>query len=622
MHTLPEDNIPLSATPSSSNNLAELVARKAEVDILRRELNQQQDDDGADTPDSGSRHNTNMLDNKLSQLEAKIDEAVDNILNEWGSMKEQFTSAESVKMKAISAQEKAVAALEQSEHTVDMLQEKCSQYECKVAELQSDVDTCSQHADSFAHEVLHLESTLAQAQRESREKSRQLESSADQLKKMNEQRHRLEATIDLLYEDYRNATERIVDVEEELDLVREELKELKGGTGAEETYKKIKAPVDRVVIEDYGDATEIVRCPHDDTVKQLNEMLREAKTETDDAMLIVDALTTRCNDLSDKMETLNVKVVEFEDRNGTLQTRMAELEDRNDESEASAQRLSQKLETLRTEKANLKDTLAAQTKIEEQLREKVRQVMACTDANAKQMVEEAASSQEDISRLTTEIYTLKVEIDELKEENESLLQEADDTFSEIENKRKSDLRRRSSLMDREDSPDLSELQKQIKVLFERERMLQEMNRLLENQKVVAIAIAKKDLTTKNEVLQYEVDLLKGRVKSLLKSRVQSSSEEEDLIYRNKALAHELTALKDQIHVMDIDLKAVPTLEAMIEDQAVELEQNDILISSLRDKIKRMENDTLERSPSLNGSSNPQSPTRRSPPRLGTRRQEP
>ena len=48
MHTLIEDNIPLSATPSPSNNLAELVARKAELDTLRQELNQQQDEEGAE----------------------------------------------------------------------------------------------------------------------------------------------------------------------------------------------------------------------------------------------------------------------------------------------------------------------------------------------------------------------------------------------------------------------------------------------------------------------------------------------------------------------------------------------------------------------------------------------
>jgi len=206
-----------------------------------------------------------------------------------------------------------------------------------------------------------------------------------------------------------------------------------------------------------------------------------------------------------------------------------------------------------------------------------------------------------------EISYLTKERDALKEENQTLLEEVDDHVSIGLNK---DARDQEKLVVKQ--------QHQIASLIERERMLQEMNDLLETQQHVAIDLAKKELESENKLLLDEIDVYKGRidelqseqsdrgfeekslrqevkllkkrVSNLLKGRMQSGFTEEDLSWKVKALTNELTVLKDQIRCLDAEraedhfkLNALPKLEETIEEQQIELEQNDVLISNLRSK---------------------------------------
>ena len=205
-----------------------------------------------------------------------------------------------------------------------------------------------------------------------------------------------------------------------------------------------------------------------------------------------------------------------------------------------------------------------------------------------------------------EIACLTKERDALKEENQTLLEEVDDHVIGL-NK---DTRDQEKLVAKQ--------QHEIASLIERERMLQEMNDLLETQQHVAIDLAKKELETENESLLDEIDVCKGRidelqsekrdrgfeekslrqevkllkkrVSDLLKGRMQSGFTEEDLSWKVKALSNELSVLKDQIRCLDAEkmadqlkLNALPKLEATIEEQQIELEQNDVMISNLRSK---------------------------------------
>ena len=204
-----------------------------------------------------------------------------------------------------------------------------------------------------------------------------------------------------------------------------------------------------------------------------------------------------------------------------------------------------------------------------------------------------------------EISCLTKERDALKEEYDAILEEVNDHVG-----LNKDIRDQEKLVAKQ--------QHQIASLIERERMLQEMNDLLETQQHVAIDLAKKELESENELLLEEIDvckrkidelqskqrdrgfeeeslkqevkLLKKRVSKLLTGRMQSGFTEEDLSWKVKALTNELTVLKDQIRCLDAEkradqlkLNALPKLESTIEEQQIELEQNDVMISNLRSK---------------------------------------
>ena len=158
--------------------------------------------------------NRSGLLDKLSQLEDKIDSAVESILDEWKLLKVHYEAAESMKEKAISSYEITLLKLKDSEEKNMLLQERCNQSELKIHELQDDVIISNKQADSFANEVVYLNSTLKKMESKCRRKNRELDRVVEQMKSINEQKYKLETTIELLVDDYRNATERIVDLED------------------------------------------------------------------------------------------------------------------------------------------------------------------------------------------------------------------------------------------------------------------------------------------------------------------------------------------------------------------------------------------------------------------------
>jgi len=247
-------------------------------------------------------------------------------------------------------------------------------------------------------------------------------------------------------------------------------------------------------------------------------------------------------------------------------------------------------ERMNEQKAKLEATIEL---LVEDYRDATERIMDAEESKDSDLEKKLITANEEIACLTKER-------DALKEENQTLLEEVDDHVSIGLNK---DTRDQEKLVAKQ--------QHQIASLIERERMLQEMNDLLETQQHVAIDLAKRELESERETLLHEIDklqseqrdrgfdektsrqevkLLKKRVSDLLKGRMQSGFTEEDLSWKVKALTNELTVLKDQIRCLDAEKKAdqlklnvLPKLEATIEEQQIELEQNDVLISNLRSK---------------------------------------
>ena len=188
------------------------------------------------------------------------------------------------------------------------------------------------------------------------------------------------------------------------------------------------------------------------------------------------------------------------------------------------------------------------------------------------------------------------QIDILKDENESLLGESGDTVGEL--KPNASLLGEESLSDYEMSSleqsneqeqltvRVEELQSQIEVMFRREKMLLEMNRLLESGQEVSIELAKKELQMANETLREEIETLKNSFhieKGKMQSELSNRSFQEDRL--KSALKQQITLLKECIHKMDAEKSTTKAklreLELTIEEQQAELEQNDVLITDLR-----------------------------------------
>lgn len=261
-------------------------------------------------------------------------------------------------------------------------------------------------------------------------------------------------------------------------------------------------------------------------------------------------------------------------------------------------------DALRSEKRREKKRISTMNEQKTKLEATIELLVEDYRAATERIMDAEESKESDLEKklitANEEIACLTKERDALKEENQTLLEEVDDHVSIGLNK---DTRDQEKLVAKQ--------QIQIASLIERERMLQEMNDLLETQQHVAIDLAKRELESENELLLDEIDklqseqrdrgfdektlrlevkLLKKRISDLLKGRMQSGFTEEDLSWKVKALTNELTVLKDQIRCLDAEktadqlkLNALPKLEATIEEQQIELEQNDVMISNLRSK---------------------------------------
>ena len=261
-------------------------------------------------------------------------------------------------------------------------------------------------------------------------------------------------------------------------------------------------------------------------------------------------------------------------------------------------------DALRSEKRREKKRISTMNEQKTKLEATIELLVEDYRAATERIMDAEESKESDLEKklitANEEIACLTKERDALKEENQTLLEEVDDHVSIGLNK---DTRDQEKLVAKQ--------QIQIASLIERERMLQEMNDLLETQQHVAINLAKRELESENELLLNEIDklqseqrdrgfdektlrlevkLLKKRISDLLKGRMQSGFTEEDLSWKVKALTNELTVLKDQIRCLDAEkkadqlkLNALPKLEATIEEQQIELEQNDVMISNLRSK---------------------------------------
>lgn len=261
-------------------------------------------------------------------------------------------------------------------------------------------------------------------------------------------------------------------------------------------------------------------------------------------------------------------------------------------------------DALRSEKRREKKRISTMNEQKTKLEATIELLVEDYRAATERIMDAEESKESDLEKklitANEEIACLTKERDALKEENQTLLEEVDDHVSIGLNK---DTRDQEKLVAKQ--------QIQIASLIERERMLQEMNDLLETQQHVAINLAKRELESENELLLDEIDklqseqrdrgfdektlrlevkLLKKRISDLLRGRMQSGFTEEDLSWKVKALTNELTVLKDQIRCLDAEkkadqlkLNALPKLEATIEEQQIELEQNDVMISNLRSK---------------------------------------
>ena len=212
-----------SISKSLSSTLDDLRAQQAAARFLRQHI----------LTSPQNRNRTALL-NELSDLEDKIEAAVDTILEEKAN--DKCIACVQLEMKlaaAISEKKKAEYALKDSGHRLDLaerdveiMQGECTQSEIKIQTLegrieglQSNLEGRLKQSDAFAADVLRLDSALRDMRIESQIKSQDLERAGGQHRALMEQQSKLEATIDLLVEDYRNATEMLVDAEDARELM-------------------------------------------------------------------------------------------------------------------------------------------------------------------------------------------------------------------------------------------------------------------------------------------------------------------------------------------------------------------------------------------------------------------
>ena len=390
------------------------------------------------------------------------------------------------------------------------------------------------------------------------------------------------------------------------------------------------------------------------------------KTKLEDSQQQVSMLHKSLSEKAEINKGLDAKVTALSDQRKTALTTITDLISRCDE-------LSEELESSKAKNAEL---VAANERLENAAAKASSEIEAGYEGREKQLKQQLDESEANVKRLSDEVVfaheeisRLQSEKEALKEENESLLEEAGDTFTELQVDAKREATR--STENDELSAKVDELRKQneeqtaeIKRMKETEELLQEINKLERSGKEVAVNLAKKELAVENEYLRKELKRLKATHKSekdQFKQELASrDTEEEDLNWKLNTLtqtmnlrmkekddiisqyADETAKLKQEIQERDAEkelidsrLSVLPKLEKMVEESQIELEQKDVLISSMESveaqnkaQILRMQTkvDYLEgwlhetlnttSTPPLSPaqSSNPQSPIKSTPQR--------
>ncbi len=337
-----------------------------------------------------------------------------------------------------SEKEKIQHELSMAVRAVDLFEGKCQQYRDMIESLesnnkvlQSELDISFEQGESYSKEILHLASELRDAED-------QLAIFTERQSAMKRNISELEHTIELLVEDYRNATEMYMDAkddtvtaafdrnnvandciakvqEEKADLEREFRKISKEWFQAMDkldfSTKQHKQIVDRMN-EKLTDANTMIKdlkkriVEKDENNNVAAKELEDVVAQRDLALSTIEELAERCKLLVLDLENSSARLIDFVAMKDNAEYTVEILSNELRESDDRKIDLQSKLNELKTEKTELL----------------LRHFEA--EANMKLLSDQVVYSQEEISRLS-------LERDELAEEYELQLQNVHDRVNEL-----------------------------------------------------------------------------------------------------------------------------------------------------------------------------------------------
>lgn len=508
-----------------------------------------------------------------------------------------------------SEKQKLQHELSMAERAVDLFEGKCQQYqelietlECNNDELQSELDASLEKGDSYNKEIANLASKLREAEDQLDSSSREIDMAAERQSALKSKISALDYTIELLAEDYRNATELYMDAKD--DVVKAALD---GNDVANECIAKIqeeKADLEKEFQKiskewfETMDKLDLSEKQNREVVDKVNEKLKDANQtihvmkrsvaeveeknnimtkehdgvvanlikERDMALSTIEDLAERCKRLVLDLEISSARLVEVT----TLK----------DDAEYTVEVLSNELRDSDAKHVVLQSMLEELEKEKEESEAELSQRYFAADTNVKLLSDQVLFSNDEISRLSSERDVLSNEYEaQLQKVNERV----DELTAEIARKDKEYqelwAQSNNTLLEKESATEtVKELRGDVKrtaefidqrnMLFREVKTLEQENEQ-QQRRIEDMIKREHNLKQKNRLL----------ASSLTPSQSKLQDEVESLRKQNKAMSVQLDTL-EAVHRKEI--------EAIKAKFQVDLEETNSEQADLRWKIDAMQ----------------------------------
>ncbi|KAL7530373.1 hypothetical protein ACHAWF_003357 [Thalassiosira exigua] len=531
------------------------------------------------------------------------------------------TDAQSEAQKARFERDLARRALEMTCAKFDRMERRVRLWNLDGTGMRSALAASRARAEFLAQENRRLGKIRRDAEEVASERARDGIILRAQRKAMEERQLALEETVDLLREELTNATERLVDSEEvrasEARRLRSVSERAKRQKGAMERRQRFTEETVVLLREELGNATERLVDAEEDLDREVGSLgakLAGIAKERDEAVADSANLTDRCVVLAEDLEASRTKALELEserdrrveedrkpaDEKARLEeerVRRSCVEDRPADAEANVRRLSAEVVFAHEEISRLaEEREAIAEESEARLREALRRADELED-EARRRDDEFRKLWEKSNASELEVEAAKAKIERLEEgQDEALLAKVKDV--QVENDRQ---------------------EQRIQALKESEKILTEMNDLLKSEKDDVVTKAKKKLETKcahlrqensyvaiemNKMAQ-EMMLVAEEKDDLMQELSRRVSEEEDLNWKIDALKQSMSLrMKEKDDMLsrmgeqvqeekESKAKAILKFETALREQRSKLAQKEDVISHLRTEETRYKSEILK-----------------------------